>query len=201
MKLFLTILAVSVASSLAVADEQLTSSSKKQPELKLLGVSYRLAFVDEQKNRNHLQILNEYIPDGESLERWSSLIAVFHYPEIADLAGMPGELVKAIKSHNPLARFEVHSSPDGKRVMVDFVTWDVDKKFAEFNIFIYQNAVEGKGVLVHQFAMRAYGNAMEKFMIELKGKRVPTIDAVTEFQFPAVTTMQPDFKTKTGGIR
>ena len=77
-------------------------------------------------------------------------------------------------------------------MMVDFVTWDLNAKITEFNIFIYQLDASGESVVAQQYALRAYGNDEgREFLVKLKDLRPKLLDEITEFEFPAITTRQP----------
>ena len=100
---------------------------------------------------------------------------------------MAGNLVKALKQQNPLARAALHSSVDGKRTMVDFVTWDLNAQITEFNVFLYQLGPDGNSVISQQYAERVYGKEEGyEFLRQLKDRRMKLLAAVGEFKFPAI---------------
>lgn len=156
----------------------------KKPQLQFQGTTFELAFAQA----NQSEALNEYIPAGETLEQWKTMLAVRTYAGRRDYQQLAGGIIKVLKEKNPLARAALHTSADGKRSMVDFVTWDLDQEITEFNIFIYQLGPDGNSVLSHQFAERVYGKdeGME-FLRELKERRMKLLAAIGEFSFPAIT--------------
>jgi hypothetical protein len=113
------------------------------------------------------------------------------YPRRVDFKLLAGGLVKAVKEKNPLSQAALHSSKDGQRTMVDFLTWagTGDETITEFNVFIYQLGPDGKSVLAQQYAERAYGKEEGlEFMKQLKGRRMKLLQTAGEFKFPAPTT-------------
>lgn len=188
---FLAVLVMAVSIPyIGRADEKLTSAGKKNPAntIEFQGQSLRLAYVAESPDPNDGRAINEYVPVGESLENWTQLIGIYHYPHQHDSKSIAGQMVKALKASNPLARFQIHESEDGKRVLLDFITWDTEKGITEFNIFIYQKHPQGTGLIAQQYALRAYGQAEGlKFMEELRDTRTKSLEAVSNFTFPDLT--------------
>ncbi len=154
-----------------------------KPQFDFHDETYELAFAQG----NQFEAINEYIPAGETLEEWSSLIAIRHYNGRRDFRELAGRLVQALKQKNPLARAALHTSTDGKRTMVDFITWDLDAEITEFNIFVYQLGPDGNSVIAQQYAERAYGKDEGlEFMRELKDRRMKVLADVGSFKFPAL---------------
>lgn len=155
----------------------------EKPQLEFEDETYVLAFAQA----NQFEAINEYIPEAETLEEWTSLIAIRTYAGRKDYRELAGRLVQALKQKNPQARAALHTSPDGKRTMVDFVTWDTEAEITEFNIFIYQLTPDGQGVLAQQYAERAYGEDEGlEFLRELKERRQELLAEIVDFDFPAI---------------
>lgn len=188
---FLAVLVMTVSvPCVGRADEKLTSTGKKNPAntIEFQGQSLRLAYVAESPDPDDGRAINEYVPVGESLENWTQLIGIYHYPHQHDSKSIAGQMVKALKASNPLARSQIRESQDGKRVMLDFITWDTEKGITEFNIFIYQKHPQGTGLVAQQYALRAHGQAEGlKFMEELRDTRTKSLEAVSDFAFPDLT--------------
>lgn len=173
-----------LVSALLVLPTFATAEDKQKPQLRFEGQTYELAFAEG----NQFEAINEYIPPGETLEKWNTLIAVRSYAGRRDYKELAGGLVKALNKKNPLARAAIHSSVDGKRTMVDFITWDLDQHITEFNVFLYQLGPDGNSVLAQQFAQRVYGEEEGlDFMRELKARRLKLLAAVGEFTFPPIS--------------
>jgi hypothetical protein len=152
--------------------------------------AYELAFTQEVQG----EVLNEYVLRGETLDDWTRLLSVHVYPRRVDFQLLAGSLVKVVKEKNPLAQAALHTSQDGRRSMVDFLTWagTGDETITEFNVFIYQLGPDGKSVLAQQYAERAYGREEGlDYMRQLKGRRIKMLEAVGQFKFPAPTKDQP----------
>ena len=188
---FLAVLVMAVSvPCIGRADEVLTSANKKNPSntIEFQGQSLRLAYVAESPDPKDGRAINEYVPVGESLENWTQLIGIYHYPHQYDSKSIAGQMVKALNASNPLARFQIRESQDGKRVMLDFITWETEKGITEFNVFIFQKHPEGSGLIAQQYALRAYGQAEGlKFMEDLRDTRNKSLEAVSDFAFPDLT--------------
>lgn len=188
---FLAVLVmVGSVSSIGKADEKLISAGKKTPAntIDFQGQSLRLAYVAESPDPNDGRAINEYVPVGETLENWTQLIGIYHYPLQHDSKSMAGQMVKSLKASNPLARFQIRESEDGKRVMLDFITWETEKAITEFNVFIFQKNSQGSGLIAQQYALRAYGQEEGlKFMEGLRNTRTKSLEAVSDFDFPELT--------------
>ena len=181
---------VGSVSCIGKADEKLTSVGQKSPAntIEFQGQQLRLAFVAESPDPKDGQAINEYVPVGESLDKWTQLIGVYHYPHLEDSKAIVGQMVKALNASNPLARYQIHASQDGKRIMLDFITWETEKGITEFNVFIFQKHPQGTGLIAQQYALRAYGQAEGlKFMEELRDTRTKSLEAVGNFTFPNIT--------------
>jgi hypothetical protein len=170
----------------------LTIAEDEGESLEFRDETYELAYVKETKSGKFHEILNEYIPEEEELKEWSSMIAVRQYPGRTDFEQLAGTVVKVLKQQNPDAPSALHTSPDGKRTMVDFITWDLKQEIVEFNVFIYELGPGGTSVVAQQYALRTYGQEEGlKFLKELKPLRPKILEAVGKFKFPPVTTEQP----------
>lgn len=177
MRLFLFACAFFCLPALTIAQQS------NKPTFEFQDETYELAFAQS----NQFEAINEYIPEGETLEDWSSLIAVRLYNGRRDYRELAGRLVQALNQKNPLARAAIHSSSDGKRTMVDFITWDLDAEITEFNVFIYQIGPDGNSVLAQQYAERVEGKEEGlEFMRELKERRLKLLAEVGTFKFPSL---------------
>jgi hypothetical protein len=179
----LPVLCVAVASFASAAEPDARG-------VKFQDKTYELVFVQEARG----EVLNEFVLQGETLEDWHSLLSVHVYPQRTDYKLLAGNLIKAVKQKNPLSQAALHSSLDGKRTMVDFVTWAGmgDETITEFNVFLFQLGPDGKSVLAQQYVERAYGQEEGlDYLRQLKGRRIKMLEAVGEFKFPMPTKEQP----------
>ncbi|QDU25930.1 hypothetical protein ETAA8_10020 [Anatilimnocola aggregata] len=170
----------------------LASSAAEPASLEFRDETFELAFVNVNRQGNFNEIINEYIPEGEGLEEWSSMLSVRKYPGRTDYRELADNVLKALKQQNPLAPSAKHTSADGKRQMIDFITWDATQDIVEFNVFIYELGTDGKSIIAQQYAQRAYGrDEGREFLTKMKQLRVPLLEAVGKFKFPKITTEQP----------
>jgi len=129
------------------------------------GETLPLAF--EQVNQD--ESLAEYIPRGQSLERWTQLAAIRRFRDRRDPAAAVGALARSLKETNPLAPSKVLENPRTGEAMIDFVTWPESGEFVEFNIFKYRKAADGT-LVAEQYALRAYEDT-ETFLRQLRPVR------------------------------
>jgi len=129
------------------------------------GETLPLAF--EQANQT--ETLAEYIPAGQTLERWTQLAAIRHFRVRLDPAAAVGALARRLKETNPLAPSKILENPQTGEVMIDFVTWPESGEFVEFNIFKYHKAPDGT-LVAEQYALRAYEDS-EDFLRKLRPVR------------------------------
>ena len=120
----------------------------------------------------------EFIPEGESLERWTRLASIREYPTHADVKPFAGELLRALKRSYPDAPSSILENPTTGEVMVDFIVWPQDRAFTEFNLFRYRKR-EGGGVVAQQYALRVYGDATA-FLRGLKAERTRLLDVMAK---------------------
>ena len=128
---------------------------------------------------------NEYILESEPLKTWTKMISVRHIPNLKDNTQVIADLAKILKAHNHDAAYAKFLNKDKTAEGIDFITWQGDK-FAEFNIMIYRDSPDGKGLVAQQFAMRAYGKDMIPFLRRLPELRREFFPKVTEYKFPTI---------------
>lgn len=146
--------------------------------------TFKLAYADQGKDPRNPQIINEYLTADETLENWTKLIAVFEYPNQSEIEAIPARMIQLLEKQNPLTRHAIHQSPDKKRLMVDFVTWN-DRSVTEFNIFIFEKNPRGAGIIAHQYAERAYGDEQgADFLRNLRDRRPKLLEEIGDLQFP-----------------
>jgi hypothetical protein len=120
----------------------------------------------------------EFVPAGESIDRWKTLASLREYPTHRDVKALAGELVRALKRRYPDAPSSVIENPSTGDVIVDFIVWPPDRAFTEFNLFRYGKR-DGGGVVAQQYALRAYGDATD-FLRGLKAERVRLLDLMAK---------------------
>ncbi len=115
--------------------------------------------------------LREYLPEGESFERWTRLASVRVFKDLKDPVSYLKNVAAAVTKSHPLARYQVLQEEKTKAVILDFTTFppaSAPEQFAEWNLMRAQ-FVKGKGLVVYQYAMRIYdvgSGASEKLKAE-----------------------------------
>jgi hypothetical protein len=122
--------------------------------------------------------IKEYIPTGETLEKWTKLAATREYENLNNPLAMAAELKKQVSEKYPDSTCTVTENKEDNSAVVDFVLWAPDKSFAEFNIFKYVKTDEG-GIYCEQYALRDYADP-KKFVDGLKETRDRTVKEMTE---------------------
>lgn len=143
------------------------------------GVTYTRQYVTDSSNGS----LAEYCRAGETVENWTTLIAVRDFPGLSDPSTAAAELAKALQKSNPLARFQLLVKEDESEAMIDFITWPKDASYAEFNIFRYRKRPGEPGLISYQFAYRftdTSPDSTERF----KQDRTRWVEEMTQAEFP-----------------
>ena len=128
--------------------------------------------------------LHEYIPEGETLERWSKLISICEHPIDAEPAAMAYSTADSLVQMNPQAPYAIWHSGDGSTSGIDFAIWQGD--IAEFNVFLYTRSQNGTGIVSYQYAERAYGDQVQPFLEGLPQRRGGLIEQATSLRFPSL---------------
>lgn len=101
--------------------------------------------------------LIEFLLDGESLEKWTKLVA-YRYQPLPRIQNDPKKaalaLMQAVRLNNPKAPAQAIAKNDGEEAIVDFLTWPASGEFLEFNIFKYAKSQDGRAVVSFQWAFR-----------------------------------------------
>lgn len=162
---------VAFGNTLAQADEPAAVAKKS---VRFDGQTLLLAFEQSSDTES----LEEFIPEGESLERWAHLAAIRRYENLHDPAPIVKMMAKRLKEKNPQAPFSIIENPTTGAVVIDFVTWPEDDSFAEFNIFKYSKRAGG-GLVAEQYALRAYED-WQDFLKSLRPVRERLVDLMAK---------------------
>jgi hypothetical protein len=160
MRTLLALAMLIVAGSEIARSEGLAASEKKS--VRFDGQTLLMAFEQHSADES----LEEFIPAGENIERWTHLAAIRQYQNLHEPGPIVKMMAKRLKEKNPQAPFSIIENPTTGAVIIDFVTWPEDGSFAEFNIFKYSKRAGG-GLVAEQYALRAY----EDWQTFLKGLR------------------------------
>lgn len=150
--------------------------------IELNGTRYELAFVNELPTRS----LNEYIPPGETLDKWTKMLAlhIYHNQQISP-EQFALELMKLVVKLNPDApKPAIAGKSSQGDIVIDFVTWPQDKAYIEYNVFKFKKGNQPGDIIGYQYAMRSYGHPpSDNFMAAIKNT-LPFRKELGEAPFP-----------------
>lgn len=136
--------------------------------------SFELAWKIESASNN----MKEFIPKGESLRNWKSFVGVYEYPLIDDPRAFAYQMSQSIKHQNPRAQSSMTYDAQKGIAMLDFVTWPVDARFIEYNVFKFERD-ESKGIVGYQYAVRDYDDK-KAFFANLETLRKQSLKTMSE---------------------
>jgi len=177
---FLTIV-VGAAGPVSAADHSPAENAAvaSQETIQVDGEPLILAFEGETDG----DTIKEFIPADQTLENWTQLAAVRHYADLDDPKALAGAVVRKLRERNPPANFELLENESTDDIVLDFIVWPEDGAFVEFNVFLYRPA-QGGGLVMYQYALRAYGDDSEEFIKNMQAERRAKLIAAT-VQFAA----------------
>ena len=122
--------------------------------LQFAGVKYQLASVEIGKDGS---ITNEYVPAGQNLDSWTTLIAVRQWTNTTDI----GDAVKPwLKMIRPLLTKDVkvfdkpNSGKEGNDVVFEAWLAAPDRSYIEINLHRFVKEKGSEGVKAYQFAQK-----------------------------------------------
>lgn len=127
--------------------------------------------------------LVEYVPRGETLENWTTLIAVRNFTQLADPEAAAGQLARTLRESNPLARFQLLIKEDHSEAVIDFITWSPEGGPAEFNIHRYLRRPGHPGLISYQFAYR-FEDSSAEMAATMREMRRRCVDEMIAADFP-----------------
>jgi hypothetical protein len=116
----------------------------------------------------------EYVPQGETLDKWTHLASIREWHDIADWKTLAGNTVRMVKQTYPGAPTQTVENPTTGETIVDFLVGPEDNSFVEYNVFKYAKR-DGGGTVAQQYAIRSYGNT-EQFLKDLPEVRSRLLD-------------------------
>lgn len=133
-------------------------------------------------------IVNQYIPFGQTLQNWTSMFALRKFPNMADPDEAVSNVTQKLKVDHPETRFKVTRDPNTGDQGVDFLIWSQDKQETEFDVHIYQR--RNGGVIGKMFFMKGYGDTGHVDLLKkVADEKDSLTKAVFRFRFP--TFIQP----------
>lgn len=114
---------------------------------------YRLAFVHVGDGG---EITNEYVPHDETLDNWSTLIAVRVWPKAQEVAEISGPYLRALQ---PLMVrdgqvYEPPGSEPGTDVVAELYLAPQDRSYLEYNLIRFVQEPGTEGVKSYQYAVK-----------------------------------------------
>ncbi len=139
-------------------------------------------------NENYYK--QEYLPKGEKLERFNSMITIDYLKgnfRIEDLVAQKIQELKIAKKSDPITNYNVFKKD--KEIILDFLmaAWSKNRKkvlVLERNIYRYVNTK--KGVTLFFISKRFYGNKMLPYMKNLKKTKNQLIESFGKVQIPKI---------------
>jgi hypothetical protein len=134
--------------------------------LAFAGVAYATTFItlgDDKYFLANTQVtdkghLREYLPAGKTLTNWERLASVRVFSDLKDPEAYLRHLGSQVVHDHPAARAQLLQDPQTKAYLLDFMTFPPDATrpyYAEWNL-MRATYVEGKGLIVYQYARRIY---------------------------------------------
>jgi hypothetical protein len=123
------------------------------PNVEVAGVKYQLAFVEVGKDGS---VTNEYVPEGETINSWTTLLGVRHWPtakKIGDAAGPWMKMVQPLLTQQAGA-FKSADAKSENDIVIEAWLSAPDRSYIEINL--HRFVVEGgtDGVKGYQFAQK-----------------------------------------------
>ena len=155
--------------------------------------SYNLTWTSHPTDNYYKQ---EYLVKGDTIEKFKKLIlleTITGKTKLKDVVATKVTELKKMKAANPVVNYESFEK-DGE-VMVDFLLSEntPDGKYlsiVERNVYRYKSVIEKNGqkcVLLFGVSERAYGDDIDKFLINLKEHRYDLINSVGAFVIPDIS--------------
>jgi hypothetical protein len=117
-----------------------------------------VSFGGERYSPRHQQTVNashSYVElgrDGESLKGWTKLVTLHAFPQTNDPKAAVGALARTVRQRDKSTKMSLIANDATGESMLDFLAFQGD--VAEFNVFKYAPAGNGRGVVAVQFARR-----------------------------------------------
>ncbi len=153
--------------------------------------NYVLAFTDVAENGT---ITNEYVPRGESLESWKSLIAVRVWPNVGDMREAVGGYYQPIKDWC-VEKPDIHAikTPTGEpQLILEAFLAPEDKSYLEYTRMRFMVDAKSRKTTSYQFSRRLPYDLklIEKIKAESPQKRFDQLAGTTfDIQTNESTTM------------
>ena len=130
-------------------------------------------------------LVNQYVPVGQTLDNWEEMFALRQFPELNSPAEAIANVVDSLDQNKDWFKAVTSSSRPELEQAIDFVIWNDDKSLTEFNIHIYRKDPSGQGLISNMYLMRGYGMDGHENLIRTVGQSRQTIvDSIMDSGFP-----------------
>ena len=150
-----------------------TDEANETEQVTFDGQKLKLAFDADSEG----DTIKEYIPNGQTLKKWTKLASIRGYPQLNDAHELAAAVVREVEEKNPKADAHLTQNEETGETVIDFVVWPEDKSFVEFNVFKFHKIEDG-GIVSEQYAVREYKEP-EKFVRELAPLRERLVEKMT----------------------
>lgn len=125
----------------------------ESPGIQFAGVKYQLASVEVSRDGT---VTNEYVPQSESIDSWTTLVAVRHWPKVkrlGDAAGAWLKMIQPLLTQKPGAFRSKDAKGDDD---ITFEAWisAPDRSYIEINLHRFLLKPGTEGVTAYQFAQK-----------------------------------------------
>ena len=136
-------------------------------------------------------LVNQYVPAGQTLDDWKAMFALRRFPELSSPAEAIANVVDSLDQNQQWPKKVTESSRPELEQAIDFVIWNEDKTLTEFNIHIYRKDPAGQGLISNMYLMRGYGReGHEKLIATLDQGRQVIVDSIMDSGFPVFVEPQ-----------
>ncbi len=152
MKMFLWRMPVQVLIAAVMVGGFCSLARGEVPTLEFGGKKYHLADAALGKDGS---VTNEYVPEKETLENWTTMVAVRQWPKAQKVGDAAGPWLKMVQ---PLLtqKVGVFKADGGKADDVLFEAWLAapDKSYIEINLHRFVKEAGAEGVKAYQYAQK-----------------------------------------------
>lgn len=158
------------------------------PSVVFTDVEYKLAWVDSGDGSRSRT--NEYLKEGETLEDWSAMVAVRHWPHLHQVREITKPYLDQIR-HLFVQDAQVYASESNREetgVVIECYLAPPDKSYLEYNLIRFCTEPGDSGVKSYQFAVRGHYNlpAANEFNQERLAER---LEALSKLKLKAYSKM------------
>ena len=132
----------------------------------------------------------EYVPAGQTVERYRSMILVEVAAGVNVNAALAAQtnMLNQRKGSDPLVNLDVIRNHQSGELILDFIVSDKDEKgeyIAEWNAYRYVPLPDGQSTMLFAISHRAYGNdEVRAFLANLKSVRPDQINKIARYELP-----------------